>query len=312
MDPTIPNGLISHRDLDFCQRRPDLFGDMARPLEPECRVVQFSEPKDDDTLRLIADLMKDRPDVELYVFGGVKTLEFLRFFDTLRSFHLAVWDIEDISGFAYLSVDFQRLIFPKTKKRFSLRFLEILPGLTDLFLEGHTKDFAVVSGLTQLESLGLHGVKLADLTPLLPLRRLKSLRLSGKTRDLWRLPEFEELKTLRLFSITELANVDMLRDVTSLKSIELIWMRNVARLPNLSRLQRLEELLLDTMKGLTDISGAAAAPALKKLAATGTPLLTSESFRCFIGHPALQEIFGYVGRSRDNDAIKRMFPAIAR
>ena len=161
--------------------------------------------------------------------------------------------------------------------------------------------------------LGLHGVNLADLTPLTPLRRLKTLRLGfGKTRDLWRLPEFAELESLRLLRVSELASVDVLRDAVSLKTIELSWMRNIARLPNLSRLKRLEELHLDTLKGLADISGAAAAPALRKLVACATPMLTAESFRCFLGHPALRELFAGIGRTRDNEAIKRMFPTIAR
>jgi hypothetical protein len=42
------------------------------------------------------------------------------------------------------------------------------------------------------------------------------------------------------------------------------------------------------------------------------PQLTAEDFRCFTGHPRLQELWAGTGRSRVNEAIKRMFPLIAR
>ena len=300
------------RDIDLCLSRPDRFGEAFRPLEAECHTVQFSQPHDETEMKAIARLIDSRPDVALYIFGGVKNLEFLRFFRSLRSLQLAVWDIEDISGFAHLSSEFQRLIFPKTRRRFSLRFLERLAGLKVLFLQGHTKDFDVVSTLTRLEDLGLHGVGLADLAPLAPLTGLKALRLGfGKITDLSLLPTFKGLETLRLMRITALADVEVLADTTGLKSIDLDWLAHVERLPSLSRLARLEDLRLDTMKGLCDISGAARAPALRKLSVGATPLLGPRDFQAFVNHPTLRELDAYVGRSRDNEAIKQMFPTIA-
>ena len=66
------------------------------------------------------------------------------------------------------------------------------------------------------------------------------------------------------------------------------------------------------MKGLTDLSPVAAAPTLRRLCVTATPQLKAENFRCFIGHPRLEELWAYTGRSTTNDEIKRMFPLIAR
>lgn len=309
-----PAGLPDHRrSIDECLRDPALNGEAFRPLGPECHTVQFNQPHDDVEMQAIASLFVGRPDVTLYVYGGVRDLEFLRFFPMLRSLQLAVWDIADISGYRHLSGDFRSLIFPATKQRFSLRFLERLTGLRDLFLQGQTKDFAVVSTLTRLEGLGLHGARLSDLAPLLPLRGLRTLRLGfGKTCDLALLPRFETLETFALMRIAQLADVDVLADATSLKAIDLDWLGRVTRLPDLSRLTRLEEVRLDTMKGLTDIAGAAAAPALRTLTVGATPGLGPESFRPFVGHPALRELSAYVGRSRDNEAIAQMFPGIAQ
>ena len=125
----------------------------------------------------MAQLMRDRPDVELYVFGGVQDLEFLKYFENLRRLRLVVWDLEDIGGFAYLGTNFESLVFTKTKKRFSLRFLEMLPGLRSLFLQAQSKDIAVVGGLARLETLGLSGIPVDDLSLLATLRQLRKLFL---------------------------------------------------------------------------------------------------------------------------------------
>lgn|GEM_PF-6185347 len=66
------------------------------------------------------------------------------------------------------------------------------------------------------------------------------------------------------------------------------------------------------MKGLTDLSPLAAAPALRRLSVVAMPQLNAESFRCFLHHRGLQELCADTGKSRVNDAVKRMFPGIAR
>ena len=287
--------------------------DPLRPLEPECRTVQFSSQQSDETLQRMARLMRDRPDVQLYVFGGVKDLEFLRYFDNLRRLQLAVWDIEDVSGFTYLGTDFESLTFSKTRKRFSLRFLETLPGLRSLFLQGHTKDLGVVGRLTSLRSIGLSGIPLADLSILVALQELTDVFVGfSKTRDLWALRDLPRLTKLTIIRITELAAVDVVRELAGLEHLELSWLRNVERLPNLSRLASLRSVTLDTLKGLREIAGIAAAPTLQRLAVSACPALTAESFRCLLGHPTLRELWAHIGRSRENAEIKLLFPGIAR
>ena len=89
-------------------------------------------------------------------------------------------------------------------------------------------------------------------------------------------------------------------------------MRNVTSLPSFASLARLGNVELDTMKGITDLSPAAAAPALRRLSGTGMPQLTAESFRCFVDHRRLQELWAYTGKRSVNEQIKRMLPPVAR
>jgi internalin A len=290
------------------------FGDPFRPLEPDCEVIQFTEPLTPAQLRQAADLIVDRPDVQLYMYGRASTdLGFLRYFETLRRLHIAIYELDDITGFSHLDGGLEELTFSSTKRKFSLRFLETLPHLKRLFLVGHSKDLPCVRDLRELTDLGLSGVTLPDLSVLLALTGLRKLSIFlGGTKNLALLPRFPKLEDLFFMRITKLFDLGILAEIDGLKSLRLDWMRNVTSLPSFARLTQLDNVELGTMKGLTDLSSVAAAPALRRLSVTDTPQLKAESFRCFIGHPRLEELWAYTGRSTTNDAVKRMFPSIAR
>lgn len=95
------------------------FGDPFRPLEPECKVVQFSEPLPDDDLRRAGELLRERPDVELYIYGRAgRDLDFLRHFAGLRRLHLSLYELDDIAGFAHVADGLEELNFGGTKLDF--------------------------------------------------------------------------------------------------------------------------------------------------------------------------------------------------
>ena len=285
--------------------------DPFRPLEPNCSVIQFDQPLTSHQLQQAGSLIADRPDVELYVYGRAsRDLEFLRYFETVRRLHIALYELDDISGFCHLQ-ELEELTFGQTKKKLSLHFIEGLPQLRKLFLAGHKKDLHAICQRDGLTSLGLSGITLPDLSLLLPLTRLQKLSiLLGGTTNLDLLPRLPRLEDLFLMRITKLFDLGVLADLTGLRTLRLDWMRNVKSLPSLAGLIWLDNVELDTMKGLTDLSPLAAAPALR-LVVAAMPQLKAESFRCFIGHPRLEELWGHTGRSTVNE-IKRMLPLIAR
>jgi hypothetical protein len=167
-----------------------------------------------------------------------------------------------------------------------------LPQLRKVFLAGHKKDLHAICRRDELTSLGLSGITLPDLSVLLPLTRLQKLSiLLGGTTNLDLLPRLPCLEDLFLMRITKLFDLGVLADLTGLKTLRLDWMRNVKSLPSLAGLVRLDNVELDTMKGLTDLSPLAAAPALRRLVVAAMPQLNAESFRCFIGHPRLEELW---------------------
>ena len=305
--------MLSRRLLTTDPGMRERFGDPFRPLEPECRVIQFDERLTPAQLEKAGRLIVDRPDVELYVYDRTwRDLSFLKYFKTLQRLHIALYDLDDITGLSEVPW-LRELTFGETRKKFSLRFVAAWPRLKRLFLIKHKTDLHCIRGLTELENLGLSGYTLPDLSLLLPLVKLRKLSLSlGGTRNLAALAQLPELEDLRLMRITKLSDLGILADLVGLKALELIWMRNVTSLPSLTGLERLDEVTLDTMKGLTDLSPLAAAPALRRLVVGDMRQLTADSFRCFIGHPRLQELWADTGRRKLNAQVKQMLPFVIR
>ena len=112
--------------------------------------------------------------------------------------------------------------------------------------------------------------------------------------------------------ITKLSDLGILADLAGLKRLQLDWMRNVTSLPSLHRNERLEDVTLETMKGLTDLAPSAAAPALRRLVVAEMPQLRVESFRCFVGHPRLEELWAHTGKLKLNAQVKEMLPLVTR
>ncbi|SFS16937.1 internalin A [Dyella sp. OK004] len=295
--------------------------DSFEPLGPECTRVGVKLPMAPADLEKVARLLEGRPEVTLHFHSSPGTdLEFLKHFPFVRRLSVHLWYLEDISGFSYLQNSLELLSFGRTQKRLSLKFLQDMPALETLSLEGHTKDIASVSRLTRLTSLGLRSITLPDLFMLAPLRELTSFRLSfGGTRDLAALAELPKLKALHLLRINLLDDLSILAKLTSLKTLGLDSMRKVTSLPNLGSLTHLEEVGLETMKGLTGLAAVAAAPALRRLTISGMPQLDVDAFHCLVDHPSLQELrlWSSLGgavnlRKPVHEAVRQLLPDIIK
>jgi hypothetical protein len=129
-----PRAFLHRRFLTTDRGMIERFGDPFRPLEPECRVIQLGEPLAAAQLQAVGGLITDRPDVQLYVYRDASTnLDFLRYFGTLRRLQVALYKLEDITGFSHVRY-LEELTFGETKRTFSLRFLGTLLHLKALFL----------------------------------------------------------------------------------------------------------------------------------------------------------------------------------
>ncbi len=161
---------------------------MLAPLEAQCRVCSSTRccaTTNSSSCRSAAR----RSDVSLRVYGSydgsISDLSFLRFFPDTRRLRVDVFELSPLDGLGLLSIETEYLGLGRTRRRLDLEPLRRFGGLTQLFLEGHTKNFEVVSSLVNLVDVTLRSITLPDLEPLLPLRSLRALDLKlGGTSNL--------------------------------------------------------------------------------------------------------------------------------
>src|SRR5262249_20956446 len=115
MSEPIPAAAPRRRFLNADEAMVARFGGPFRPLEHECRVIQFGQPLSPAQMVRAAELIVNRPDVELYVYGRAsKDLDFLKYFRTVRRLHVALFELDDITGFSYLDGGLYELILGET------------------------------------------------------------------------------------------------------------------------------------------------------------------------------------------------------
>jgi hypothetical protein len=297
--------------------RSPITDDMLRPLDPECRVVQFDAPLTAEDLIRLSEFLRGYPNVPLRVYGwysGTTDLSFLRYFPFLRGFQADVYLLNDLDGLGYLPEDLEFLALGQTKRRLSLKPLARFENLRDLFLEGHTKDFNVVSGLHELVYLTLRSITLPDLSPLLPLHRLRSLGLKlGGTKNLGLLPKLSGLRHLELWMVKGMVDISPIGELMQLRFLFLQSLKNVTVLPTFAHLNELVRCHVDDMKGLTDVCPIAAARNLEELLVTSMRKIPAAGFECFKGHPNLREaLIGLCSIRRNAEVDKLLSLPAAR
>lgn len=295
------------RDVDA---EPTFGQDPWRPLHPKCDRIHLQKPKADQEMQLVGKLWNGRSDVELRLLGySAQDFEFLRYFPGLQRLNVQAPTIKNIEGLRHVAGSLKEFTLASTTVRLSLRPVARCAQLSSLHLQRQTKDFTDLRSLTGLRYLGLSGVSLPDLSPLLAFQTLRSLFLGFcKPLNLDLLGHFPELAALQFIKINNLRDLSALRFARNLERIALEWLPHVEMLPDLSELARLEELEITSMKSLRDIASIARAPALRFLGLWDCKSLTPKSFECLIGHPTLRRLNFGVGRLKDNDAISAMFP----
>jgi hypothetical protein len=90
-------------------------------------------------------------------------------------------------------------------------------------------------------------------------------------------------------------------------------LKNVTELPSLKALERLRNVHLETMKGLSDLRAVAEAPNLQQLLLVDMPSIDPEGLRCFIGHPSLREFHAGLGSFKKNayaEALLGLSPSV--
>jgi len=302
---------VATLDPQIRELRSPLTPDQLRPLDPRCRVVQFSRPLAAHEYPKVSSFLLAYPAVPLRIYGhdGMETdLEFLREFPRLRQFQVNVYNLMSFDGLRHLPPTLTYLGLGQTKsKRHSMSILSRFKALTELFIEGHAKDFEAVGTLKQLRTVTLRSITLPGLDVLTGLPELRSLDIKlGGTNNLARLPELTKLQYLELWMIRGLTNLDPVASLGNLQYLFLQALKNVTALPSFRTLGRLRRVHLETMKGLRDLRPVADAPALEELLVVDMPRLSPEAFRPFVGHPRLKSAGIGLGSVHKNRAAQEL------
>ena len=283
--------------------------EMLRPLDPRCRVVQFSAPLLDHEYVQLAAFLVNYPGMPLRAYGhSLRDLEFLQFFPRLRHVVVHNYEVASFDGLRHLPTDLQSLVLGETiSRRCTLGILRRFPRLRSLGVTGHRKDLDAISDLHDLERLTLRSLRLPDLQVLLPLQKLQSLTLHGTgTTDLGVLPSLARLRSLVLSTLRGLADLSPIGAVTALELLHLERLPSVTSLPSLANLTALRRLHIEQLKGLADLTPIGTAPALEELLLIGMKHLEPDDVRCLTTCRMLQRALVNLGSVRKNAAANRV------
>ena len=173
----------------------------------------IQKPKTDVELRRISELWNGRRDVELQLWGyAVQDLEFLRYFSGLERFNVQVPIVRNIDGLRHVEDSLKEFTLASTTVRLSLHPVARCARLESLHLQRQVKDFGALRSLTGLRYLGISGVSLPDLSPLVTFEQLRSLFLGFcKPIDLSLLGRFTDLEALHIIKMNKLRDLSALR-----------------------------------------------------------------------------------------------------
>lgn len=292
---------------DIRQLSSPLTAEQLRPLDARCRVVQFDEPLTDAELRRVASFVVDYPGITLRVYGHrtYASLDFLDHFQRVRNLQLDIFELQDASGLRFLGKDLRYFGFGATRKKHSIAALSALTRIQDLWLEGHTKDFGVVSELRSLQRLSLRSIRLPNLDQLRPLRLLEKIELKlGGSTDLTALPAIGRLRRFEAWLVRGLSDLEPIGFVPTLRTLFLQALKGVTALPSMSRMTELTRVHLETMKSLSDLAPLAAAPVLEQLLLIDMRHLGPDSLRPLLGHRTLRGVTIGLGSKRRNEAAR--------
>jgi len=217
--------------------RPDARGrDIAR-LVADAEVVQFDEPLPASLSELVAEALRSRPQVELYVYGHYGRtldgeLEFLRGFEHVERLSLNLNGLAGLEGLARFPALRTLALQGIAKRNVSVAAIEHATELQRLSVDQPVRDMEVIRNLGKLTELDSP----ATATALESLEGHPSLRRVslhfGTYRDLSALESCPQLTDVELWQIKQLAAAD-LRPVARLRNLDALALgalRNVTTL----------------------------------------------------------------------------------
>lgn len=203
-------------------------------------------------LNQMPHLSKIRLDGDLRENREAVNLDYLCELSKLKSVHLILFDRLDYSFIRNLAPDLEELILYADTMGKSVQFdCDWLTGyqkLHTLFLgKKAKKHIESISRIRSLRSLSLNGIKVENFS-FLKESDLVFFALSWcGNSDFAMLGELSSLRSLELWRIMKLADLDFIKSLVNLESLKLKDLKHITKLPDLRGLTKLKEIQLDNV-----------------------------------------------------------------
>ena len=172
-------------------------------------------------------------------------------------------------------------------------------------MEGHTKDIEVIGSLRKLEKLRLRSITVDSLIWITQLPRLWSFDLKlGGTRELSALGQVKNLKYLEIWQVQQFKELAFLTECRALQFLYLQSLPKVTEFPSLAILKNLRRIYLENMKGLSNLTPIAAAPALEEFNFAAAVHLQPKDFSAFLKHKTLKRAAIGFGSQKRNAELE--------
>lgn len=212
----------------------------------------------------------------------------------LRNFTISSYLTKDFS-FLKSNIRLNSLGVGETKsKAVDLSFIKEFQDLETLYIDGMKKGLENISKLSRLKTLILRGVKMENLDLVENLTNLTELNLLyGSYKDLSGISKLRNLKDLELSRVRQIPNYDFFKNLVNLEKLCFEGMSELEVLPDLSELKSLRKIQVNNNSRLNDISSVSQIPHLEEFL-----LFFPENFKASIRKKLTEQAYKIVMESK--------------
>ena len=290
-------------------------------VDTRIQIIQLKNPIINKEIELLEnELFSKRPDISFRVYGHKCDLSFLERMPSLRNVSadclIDASNIEAVTKLKNLETlcvgifnldnfDFLKNISPKIKKLTLLETrskkpkIDCISRFTDLeylYLEGQQKGIASIACLKKLQDITLRSISTKDVDYLSELENLWSVDIKlGGIKNFDALTTLPKLKYLELWQVRGLSDLSFMSDLPTLQNLFLQSLIQVTKMPNLNRNISLKRIVLENLKGLTDLTALKFAPNLKEFKFVGpiAAKLEPEDLLPLLENPMVEKVSCY-------------------
>lgn len=286
------------------------------------QIMQYASHK---TLRKVNEILIRRPDIQFRVSGQIHfplpkgwdlsflsllpdtrrlSLDSFSCFDTdltilkslkkLNELCIYIYEVKDYSFIKDLTSEIEDLTIHAEMRsgraKLDFKWLQHLTKLRKLSLGKIDGNLESISTHENLRDLTLRGMNKKNLS-FLNQMKLESLTISWCNVDKidWdTLQGITTLRSLTLFNIKKMDDISFVTKLPNLERLEMIWMGAIVRLPDMSALTNLKEVIIDTANRLEDISGLVGVKNLNTVKILISKSLTTEAAQILLSNRSIK------------------------